>query len=635
VIKGGTTGLSDTELKEAVQHADIRVLLMVLVHMTGDLSWLKEPYRPVRDVRLIPDPSAGLPSAVQDEVRRAAVEALTIATTPAITDPGDELMRQMMSVCLGEDVPAEYADINREEMGLKDRSVRWTVPQHHEDGQVLIVGAGVSGIALAVALKKLRIPFVIVEQNDEVGGTWYLNRYPGCGVDTPNHSYSYSFGPKHRWSRYFSRREEVHAYIRRVVEAFDLKGHIRFSTQLKGAQWREADRCWVSVLEQDSRREEFRSRFLVSAIGQLSDPFVPSIPGADSFKGRIFHSVAWPDDLDVQGKRVAVIGTGATAMQLVPTIAGQAAHIDVFQRTAQWARPIPGYADPIDEGAQVLLERVPFYAEWFRFNMFWRYGDGLLKYLKKDPAWQHPERAVNAVNDRHREEMTDFIRKELEGRDDLFAKCVPDYPPYGKRILLDNGWYRTLRRPDIELVTQGIAAIGPDHVQTADGGQRPADIIVYSTGFKLTEMAARLNIVGRDGRSLAEEWADDNPSAYLGLVVPGFPNFFCMLGPGSGPGHGGSAVFQAECQTRYIASCIVQMAEQGIAAVDLRPEVCRDYLRRFDDEHETLIWSHPGMSTYYRNKQGRVFSVMPWRFVDYWRLTHDADLTEFALINEA
>ena len=437
----------------------------------------------------------------------------------------------------------------------------------------------------------------------------------------------------YQWSRYFSRREEVHAYLTKVVQEFDLSSHIRLNTKLTGSTWDENEHRWNSILNTGGQLATIASNFLVSAIGQLSDPSIPRLAGADQFEGRIFHSVDWPDDLDVTDKKLAIIGTGATAMQLVPTIAGRARNVAVYQRTAQWSRPIPGYSDLISDGAQLLLQHVPFYAEWFRFNMFWRYGDGLLKCLRKDPGWAYPERSINAINDRHRQEMTDFIVEELAGRDDLIAKCIPSYPPYGKRILLDNGWYRTIQRPDVELVGENIKRIGRDHVETVDGKQRSADILVYCTGFKLTEMAARLNIVGRDGRRLADDWADENPFAYLGLTVPGYPNFFCMLGPGSGPAHGGSAVFQAECQTRYITSCLFQMAEHSLDSLEIRTDVCQAYLSKVDAEHESLIWSHPGMSTYYRNSQGRVFSVMPWRFVDYWNLTHDVDLSEYVVLS--
>ena len=217
----------------------------------------------------------------------------------------------------------------------------------------------------------------------------------------------------------------------------------------------------------------------------------------------------------------------------------------------------------------------------------------------------------------------------MKDRPDLIEKCVPTYPPYGKRILLDNGWFRTLTKPNVELVTAEIDRFTGEGIVTADGRLRPADIIVVSTGFKVTEMAARLNVAGCDGKTLREAWANDNPTAHLGLTVPGFPNFFCMLGPNSGPAHGGSVIFQSECQSRYISACLVQMIEHGVAAIDVREDVHDDYVRKVDAEHEQMIWTHPGMTTYYRNKSGRVFSAMPWRFVDYWAMTHDADLSQY------
>jgi 4-hydroxyacetophenone monooxygenase len=620
------------QLESAVGAADLRVLLMVLVHVSGDLGWLEPPFCPRRDVNLVADPAAGLAPEVQQRIRAAAVQALSTGAPPAIHDPGDALMQRMMSVCLGESVPPEYARLTREEMALVPRRLDWPANVARlpgSDDHVLIVGAGVSGIALGASLIELGVPFTIVDKADDIGGAWFVNRYPGCGVDTPNHAYSFSFGPRFLWPRYFSRREEVLAYLRQVVEALGLRRHIRLSTQLMGATWDEEAQQWVARLRGPEGDSELRSRVLVSAIGQLSDPQLPRIEGAGTFAGESFHSANWPEGLKVEGKRVAVIGTGATVMQLAPEIADSVRSLAIYQRSPQWARPIPGYRDPIGPEAQWLLAHVPYYAEWFRFTMFWRYGDGLLKTLKKDPDWPHPQRAVNAVNDRHRRELTDFIHAELEGRPDLLAKCVPDYPPYGKRILLDNDWYRMLRKPGVELVTEPIRRIRGAGIETADGMLREADVIVYATGFKLTEMAARLGIIGRGGRSLRQAWGDDDLRAYLGLTVPGFPNFFCMVGPGTSSGHGGSITFIAEAQARYITSCLVRMGEQGVSAIDVRPEVLDDYQRRFDAEHETLIWSHPGMSTYYRNRHGRVFTVLPWRLVDYWQAAHDADLADF------
>jgi len=621
------------DLRSAIAEGDIRVLLMVLVHMTGDMRWLEPPYVPKRDVRLIPDPDAGVPKDIQDEIRAAVLKLFENGEPePAIVDPGNELMLKMMRATLGENVAPEYAPLMREEMGFIPREMRWSKPPSGETlaGQhVLIVGAGVCAIALGVALGRLGIPYTIVEKNDEIGGTWYVNRYPGCGVDTPNHSYSFSFGARNPWTRYFAPRQELHDYLLKVVREHDLRKNVRLNTELISSRWDEARRCWISTLRTRSGEETLESTALVSAIGQLNDPASARFKDDETFKGLKIHSALWSDDIKLDGKRVAVIGTGATAMQLVPSIAGRVASVTVYQRTAQWARPVKGYSDPITDGAQWLLAHLPFYVQWYRFNMFWRYGDGLLPFLRKDPAWPHPERAVNKGNDRHREELTNFILAELKDRPDLIDKCVPTYPPYGKRILLDNNWFKTLTRPNVELVTEPIDRFAPEGIVTADGKQRAHDIIVISTGFKVTEMAARLNITGRDSRDLRQVWTNDNPTAYLGLTVPDFPNLFVMLGPNTGPAHGGSVIFQSECQSRYITSCLVEMIERGLAAIDVKQDAHDKYVRKVDAEHEQMIWTHPGMTTYYRNSQGRVFSAMPWRFVDYWQMTHDVDLGKY------
>ena len=621
------------DLASAIAEGDIRVLLMVLFHMTGDAKWLEPPYVPKRDVRLIPDPQAGVPGDIQREIRTAILALFRDgAPKPVITDPGDEMMLKMMRACLGEKVAPEYAPLMREEMGFVARDARWSRQPPSEALQkqhVLIVGAGVCAIALGVGLGRLGIPYTIVEKNAELGGTWYVNRYPGCGVDTPNHSYSFSFGKRNNWTRYFAQRPELLDYLNKVALEHDVRSHIRLNTRLTSSRWDENRKSWISTLEGPDGQEQFESTILVSAIGQLNDPSRAHFKGEENFAGLMLHSALWSDEIKLDGKHVAVIGTGATAMQLVPTVASKVASIAVYQRSAQWSRPVDGYADSITEGAQWLLAHLPFYVEWFRFNMFWRYGDGLLPFLRKDPAWPYPDRAVNKGNDRHREELTNFIHSELKERPDLIDKCVPTYPPYGKRILLDNNWFKTLLKPNVELVTDTIDHITRDGIVTSDGTLRKADVIVVSTGFKVTEMAGRLNITGRDDKSLAGVWADENPTAYLGLAVPGFPNFFCMLGPNSGPAHGGSVIFQSECQARYITSCLVGMIERGLAAIDVKPDALDQYVRDVDAEHEQLIWTHPGMSTYYRNKHGRVFSAMPWRFVDYWQMTHDPDLNRY------
>ncbi len=623
-----TASVSVETLQRAVEQADMRVLLMVLFQTTADRRWLKPPFAPLRDVNLIADEAAGLPLDVQQTIRAAAVELLAAQRPPAIADPDDDLMQEMMQCCLGERVAAEYAPMMREQMGFAGACEK-TTPAGNATRPVVIVGAGISGMALGVRLQQMAIPFLILERNEQVGGTWWENRYPGCAVDTPNHAYSFSHGRRYEWSRFFSKRAELQAYMQRCAREFNLLPQIRLRHEMLSAQWHEhhsGGGFWQIQLQDDTGQlQSIEASALISAIGQLSLPKMPDIAGIDQFAGAIFHSARWPDNLDLANQRVAIIGTGASCMQIAPAIADEVRSLHIYQRTAQWVRHIPRFHDEIAPGARWLLENVPLYAAWTRFTMFWRYGDGLLRTLQIDPDWPHPERSLNRINDRHRQQMTEYIQQQLAGRDDLLEQCLPDYPPYGKRILLDNHWYRTLRQEHVTLVSESIAAIEHDAVRLADGSRHQADVIVLATGFQVGLMAARLNITGRGGVELAQQWKGDNPSAYLGITVPNFPNLFCMQGPGTGLGHGGSAIFQAECQANYIANCIDKYLQSNNSALRVKQQAHDDYNSQFDAAHQRMIWNHPGMSTYYRNDAGRVYSVMPWRLVDYWKMTREPD----------
>jgi 4-hydroxyacetophenone monooxygenase len=628
--------VNSERLQQAIEAADLRVLLLCMFHRTGDHRWLEAPYLPARDVRLVSDPQAGFDSELQQEIRSAARELFAESGPSAIVDPGNELILKMMQSCLGETVAPEYSLLMREELGFVSRDEglqidpSLTGPATLPD--VLIVGAGVSGIALGAQLTRLGIPYTIVEKNEEVGGTWWENRYPGCGVDTPNHAYSFSHGARPRWSRYFSLRDEIQSYLVKCSTEFGVRERIRFGTRVVGAAWDDSTQKWqVDVASSDGSAETLHARILVTAVGVLNSPKLPPIEGIEDFAGELFHSARWPDNVDLAGKRVAVIGTGASSMQLTPTIADQVRSLTIYQRSPQWARDIDGYRSDIGDESQWLFEHVPFYLEWFRFTMWWRYGDGLLRHLRKDPDWPHSERSVNRVNDRHRQEMADFILRELEGRPDLIEKCMPTYPPYGKRILIDNGWFATLRKPQVDLVTSPISRIGPEGVESG-GVLREADVIVVATGFQTTQLAARLNITGRNHTVLADEWADDDPRAYIGMTVPGFPNMFCMLGPNTALGHGGSTIFMSECQARYIVSCIKHMHTNGLGSIEVHPDVHEEYNAKIDAEHEDLIWTHPGMTNWYRNKHNRITALLPWRLVDYWTLTHDPNFEDFKVL---
>ncbi|MDT5284178.1 MAG: 4-hydroxyacetophenone monooxygenase [Mycobacterium sp.] len=629
----GRLTLDPDVARRAVGAADMRALLMMLFHHTGDRYWLSERFRPVRDIRLIAPEDAGLPADVQDEIRDAAGAVLTGTGDPVVPQPDDVLFLEMMRIALGESVPSEYLPMMREQMGLTsllgDEGRRESVPAA-DSPTVLIVGAGESGIVLGAILNDLGVDYRIVERAAMIGGTWRDNIYPGCAVDTPNHSYSYSFGARYRWSRFFSERGEIQSYLHRCTDEFGVRDRISFNTRCVSATWDEDTAQWRVLLEHDGSREFLEARFLVSAIGPFGEPQIPRIDGVERFSGPALHSAAWPHDLDVSGKSVAILGTGASCMQIAPEIADRVQRLTILQRTPQWVRPIPRFRELIDDDVQVLLEKEPYFSAWYRFVMLWRYGDGLLATLRKDPAWPHPERSMNRVNDRHRQQMTQHIHDVLRDRSDLIAKCVPDYPPYGKRILLDNGWYETLCKPNVDLVTQSIERIEPEGVRLTDGSLAEADLLVFATGFDVSRNASRIDIRGSGGVTLADTWAK-GIGAYLGITVPNFPNFFIMQGPTTGLAHGGSLIFTSEMQARYIGLAICQATDSDIAAIDVKQSVHDRYIERVDAEHAQLVWSHPGMLPYYRDAFGKIRMVLPWRMVDYFHMTRRPDLTEFEL----
>ncbi len=630
------TNQNPVTLESALAAASIPTLLMCLAQITGDRRWTEAPFLPKRDVSMIPDPSGGLPEEVQKEVRdamRSVLEEIEAGRRQVSkSDIDDEAALRMMRVCLGERVPPEYAPMALEEMAMRDRAVRWRStppPGAARDFQVLVVGAGVSGLCAAYRLQELGIPFRVVEKNADVGGTWIDNSYPESGVDTPNHFYSYSFAPNTHWSSHYSKREEVWTYLRDVAQRFDLLRHIEFRTEVLAMRWHEDRQMWQVRLRSESGEREIWANAVITAVGQLNRPKMAAFPGMETFTGPWWHSALWRHDVPLEGKRVAVIGTGASAIQFMRSVAARAAKVTIFQRSPQWIRHEPNYHGRVSRETQWLMDHVPFYCEWYRFGLMWRFGDGLLPTLKRDPDWPHPERAMNARNDRHREMLTQYLLSELEGREDLIPKTLPDYPPYGKRILIDNDWFKTLRRPNVELVTEAVDHVDGERIVTSSGAIHEADVIILATGFEAGKMLAPMDIVGRNGLSIREAWGDDDPYAYIGTTVHGFPNLFCVLGPNTALAHGGSIFFISECQIRYATACLVEMIENGQASIEVRKEVQDDYVARVDAEHAQLVWTHPGMRNWYRNDRGRVFSPMPWRLVDFWRMTHDPDFSEY------
>jgi 4-hydroxyacetophenone monooxygenase len=630
------TTATDEELEAALEHANIPTLLMVVAHLTGDHSWLEKPYRPTRTIALDDNDTGGLPPERQAEVRAAALDMLRRwreGTIPIPDPPSDRKLVEMLTVANGETVPREYGAMMAEEAQFHPRDVTWSkapVQGAVDDMHVVVIGAGISGICTAIKLSQLGIPYTVLEKNDRIGGTWLENDYPGAGVDTPSHLYSYSFDPSPSWSRYYAKQPEILTYLQGVVQRHGIESDIRFGVEVIRATYDAVSTQWaLEVREPDGSTNIRTATALISSVGQLNRPQFPEIDGLDTFEGPVFHSAQWRHDVDLTGKRVAVIGTGASAMQVVPAIAGVPEQLLVFQRSPQWAAPNGNYLRNVEGGTQLLMEQVPYYATWYRIRLLWMFNDKLYPSLQIDPNWPHLDRSVNATNDKHRVFFTEHIRESLADRMDLWDKVLPTYPPYGKRILMDNGWYDAITRDDVELITEKVVGVTTDAIITSDGKRHEADVIVLATGFQSKRMLWPMDIHGIDGQSIRELWGDDDARAYLGMTVPGFPNLFITYGPNTNLGHGGSVIFHAECQVNYISRLLVEMVERGIRSVECRKDVFDEYNARVDAAHNRMIWSHRGMDTWYRNARGRVVTNTPWRLLDYWRMTRRPSLDDF------
>lgn len=619
-------------LQSALADANLPTLLLVLRHLTGDRKWIEDPYRPTRGKPLDDHDSAGLPDEVQAEVRAAAYAAI-IATragtlTPAALSPDD--VAEMLSCALAEPVPQRYGPLLSEEMGLASRDVDIAAERIADDFRAVVIGAGLSGLCTAIKLARAGIDFVVLEKDADLGGTWLENVYPGCGVDTPSHLYSFSFAPNPLYSRYFAKRDEVEDYLQGLAKRFDVTNRIRYRTEVVTAEYQNDSATWrIVVRTADGTFDSLSAKVLISAVGMVNRPSIPPIPGLDEFPGPVMHTAAWDTGVDLTGKRVAVIGNGASAMQLVPAIADITQRITVFQRSKQWAVPHPNYHRTVSESVRHLMAEVPYYLEWYRLRSFWNFSDRLHASLQIDPNWEHPERSVNATNDRHRKFLTGYVKSQLGERTDLLDACLPEYPPYGKRPLIDNGWYTTIIRDDVDLVTDAVKRVDGNVVVSASGQTAEVDIIALATGFKTLQFLWPMEIIGRSGRMLRDQWGEDDARAYLGVTVADFPNFFIVNGPNTNAGHGGSAIHATEFQVRYILEAIKCMVENDLASVEVDRDVFLAYNRKLDDALARSIWSHKGMTTYYRNDAGRIVVSSPWTYVDYWNRIREFNQLEY------
>ena len=625
---------SDEEIAEALLDVSIPTLMLSLVHMSGDAGLIRGELKPAG--LFLNEVQGYMSEADKAAVRKIALEVIADYRDRGCQEPepiGQELLQEMMQWLVCEPVPAEYVPMLLEEMELDGTDSRAVLGTPADNFPVVVIGCGESGLLAGIRLKEAGIPFTIVEKNEGVGGTWWQNSYPGARVDVGNHFYCYSFEPTDQWTHFFAEQPELQAYFQTVMDKYDIGRHVLWETEVTEASWDDDTATWsVTARDRTGVTTTLTARAVISAVGQLNRPHLPDIEGQRGFAGPAFHSSDWDHSVDLRGLRVAMIGAGASGFQIAPAIADEVESLTVFQRTAQWMFPNPNYHAEVGPGVQWALRHLPFYGRWYRFLLFWPGCDKGLEAARVDADYPDQQKAVSEINEITRIMFTEWIASQVGDDPELLAKVVPGYPATGKRTLQDNGsWLRTLTRANVELVRAGIDHIESDAVVTEDGTRYPADIIVYATGFQANKMLWPMTIRGRDGEILSERWGQ-RPSAYLGITVPGYPNFFCMYGPGTNLAHGGSLIFHSECQMRYITECLELLINGGHACLEPREDKATEWHERSQAEMRKMVWSQPSIKhSFYKNSFGEVHILSPWRLVDYWSWTREPNRDDFVI----
>ena len=611
----------------AVRSANVNALRIALLHQTEDqrLAAMEIKTLSVRGGAFM---ATVLARHDQSLVRELAVDYLR---KPSPTRPAPdrteaaELMKHFTGQALSDsEIAFGYEDLAFAEF---PRDVGWTNGRPDaalRNFSVTIIGAGLSGIAAAVLLDRLGISYRILERMDDVGGTWHLNDYPDARVDITSFLYQYRFVKNYPWKSYFATQPEVKEYVRHVVETYGIGTRIELNTSLVAARWDDATQRWILTAAQPHDRVvTFETNVVISGTGLFSTPNLPDIQGIETFAGAMFHTTAWDHQFDYRGKSVALIGTGSTGSQLMPALAREARSLAVFQRTANWVTPLPDYHAQVSAEHRWLLDTMPGYWNWYNYSTLVNSTQtNVLQELDHD--WIANGGRVNERNEMFARDLRHFIRSKVGDRDDLFEKLLPNHPPLARRLVVDNGFYDSLLRENVELVTDSIDRINEHGIVTKDGRERRFDLIVLGAGFKVSQYLWPVPYVGRNGVTLEDLWAADGARAYKGVTMPGFPNFFMFYGPNS-QARGGGFHTWAELVARYICASVVDMVERGATSIEVRQDAFATYNAALDEANQQLLWETEGRDGYFVNQHGRVGTQMPWRVPEFFDMIRTSE----------
>lgn len=614
-----TESLDAAQLREHLRSADSGVLLAVLTQVTGDLGVL-DHFRPdVTHVRDAPEWSAAAAPEVAEAIVEELVAALTGgAVSGAALDP--ELFAQVAPMALGVPVADEFLPMLLEQGGFQRPQP--VLPRRSKTDDTLsiaIIGGGLAGIAAAIAATDEGLSYEVFERNEELGGTWLIQNYPGVGVDTPSTYYSLSTDLNPDWTSYYPKGGEYQEYLTGLADTYGIREHTRFGVEVESLAWDESKSHWdIAFRSGDGTLSVAHASAVITAAGYLNRPQYPELPGRESFSGISVHSAEWDPALDLTGKRVAVIGTGCTSAQIVDAVAGDVAHLTLFQRQPHWVGPRKRESDDVPAHTTWLAGRIPFYANWIRIKAYWGAADSAFPVVIVDPEWAKDHLSISPANDMLLQDCLQYIDRSFGAGSELAAKMTPDFAPFGKRIIRDpGGYYAALTQPNV-VVESAPAAVTETGLITADGRHVEVDVIVYATGYHL-DFLSTMEIAGREGRLLTQEWAGNDPRAYRGGTVPGFPNLFITSAPNTNPSHGGGNNFGIEVGVHYVMECLRLLALRGASSIEPTRQAYEEFVEKIDADMERTIWRHSDNAhTYYRNTSGRVIVASPWRLVDVW-----------------
>jgi 4-hydroxyacetophenone monooxygenase len=605
---------TDDVIDDAVKYADPMVLRGLLYLLTGDES-----------IALIAVSPPGFRflegTSVTDPADIALLKAKAADFLKAYRDAGagdlpigpKERLHRSLNLTAGRDISDAEVEFWLEQLAIDPfvRGLSWQsppLPERLAEFSVAVIGAGMGGLNVAVQLKRAGLPFVVLEKNPSVGGTWYENRYPGARVDSPSRGYSHVFGVDYVWPGPFCPQSENEKYFNWVADNFAIRDRIEFNTEVKSVIWDDQAALWEIKAVGPQGLRTVRANAVFSCVGFLSRPNLPEINGMDTFTGPAFHTARWPSDLDVTGKRIAVIGTGCSGYQMVPELAKLADHTYVFQRTPNWCYDLPGYLKPFPPQVNWLDRNLPYHSNFMRYRIAILAGpENVRPRWEIDPNFSDPH-ARSALNKSIRDERISFMRRKLADRPELFEKMLPEAPPMAARPILvdpDYSIFDALLRDNVTLVSDGIERITPDGILARDGHEYPVDIIVFATGFKANDFLWPMEVRGRGGQRVEELWEKDGARAYLGAMLPGFPNFFIVYGPNSNSVSGLQIPDFEEIVTRFGLECIRGLIEQGKRTVDVTTDAYWRFNDVLDRWEAFKIYMDPRANNYYRNKHGR------------------------------